>query len=508
MNLRPLFIIMALVAAQGLTATALAEPLISAQTTVTRNFAATLKTPATVTSLTSYITIPPVRPSTVVPLVPGSVKDIITDIIVDTDQNTISESEIWKFLSDASKLMRLRTGSVGFRLRHIYYHSFRTISPALRFQNEDRTNHFYESFYRDRTPPEFLLLLHANKKAALSGAYTYGYPMSRPYCNRYRSAAFVSGNTRHLFASLVHWDHFYNACGYDHTDPLRLVRTRTTSAGGECRNERGTPCTYSYTLDHFVCSPMDSYDLYGRSKRAFIATAMVHEIMHHFGREGDLDHFATLNCDARMGSTAYRSDYTAYQQWQKYYGQCPDLYTNIHNLFDDVCNGYDTAPYGRTGSPPPSAALSLAYSDRFIWRVPADPIRSWSRITNDRREGVEVANGDSSQYFHLIGTDRTLKTPTGYVSQGSYRGDCYRPPAGQSCITFSDGYAWLVQDTSFSSLTRTTAAWDGRGIEFISGANSAYKHILGTPYVTWGNKNLPETPEDLSRMFWDAFPPY
>jgi len=61
--------------------------------------------------------------------------------------------------------------------------------------------------------------------------------------------------------------------------------------------------------------------------------------------------------------------------------------------------------------------------------------------------------------------------------QPSYQGDCQRLPTGSICLTFEDGYTWLVQDT--------ISGW-GRNhgpIQIFFGAEADYGHELGTDRV-------------------------
>jgi hypothetical protein len=70
-----------------------------------------------------------------------------------------------------------------------------------------------------------------------------------------------------------------------------------------------------------------------------------------------------------------------------------------------------------------------------------------------------------------------------FREQASYVGDCRNPPVGSACITYSDGYRWLVADTPDGKL-RKVGAWEGKRIEAMRGRGSAaYFHILGTQYV-------------------------
>ncbi len=476
---------------------ALAQKMVTAQTTLIENFAKTLKRPLTVSkSLISYINtdVFVLAPSPTTAALPGNAKDIITDVIVDTDTVSISEADIHAFVQESDQLLRTRTAGIGFRLRYIYFASFRSLDPAARSSEEVNPTQVPIELYSGRTAPEYAVMFHDNVLAGTYGGYATSSSLGGAYCNRYRDINRTGRST--LFSTVMHWSHMYNACGYDRTDPIHPVRTRNVSANGECRNRAGVPCVYNSTLDHFVCSDMLPTDLYARAKTTFVATTMIHEIMHHFGFRITLDHFGTAECVERTAGTSHAGTYSPYPPEQTYFGQCPDLYSNFVAAFDDVCNGFTTAPYGHPSLARLSDFITLRYSDGFAWRIPrdGDGIRSWSGFMNKSRERIEAAISDQSQYFHFLSTDRVLKAPVGYISQASFGGDCRRLVTGQSCITFSDGYTWVVQDRHFGRRTTATGTWDGHGAELIPGENSTYRHILGTSYVTWGNTNTPSSP--------------
>jgi hypothetical protein len=67
--------------------------------------------------------------------------------------------------------------------------------------------------------------------------------------------------------------------------------------------------------------------------------------------------------------------------------------------------------------------------------------------------------------------------PSEWQTQDSYQGDCNATPPGTVCVTYSDGYIWLVPDTIVGW------AFEGTTIEIVRGSSADYYHILGTLLV-------------------------
>jgi hypothetical protein len=67
--------------------------------------------------------------------------------------------------------------------------------------------------------------------------------------------------------------------------------------------------------------------------------------------------------------------------------------------------------------------------------------------------------------------------PSEWQTQDPYQGDCNATPPGTVCITYSDGYIWLVQDSIIGW------AYEGTTIEIAQGSSADYYHTLGTLLV-------------------------
>ena len=76
--------------------------------------------------------------------------------------------------------------------------------------------------------------------------------------------------------------------------------------------------------------------------------------------------------------------------------------------------------------------------------------------------------------------------PAGFSDRASYTGNCAQRPAGTVCVSFSDGYIWLVSDSITGQEDRGTV--DGKSFRVAIGAKAEYQHLLGTSYVRQVNK--------------------
>jgi hypothetical protein len=78
-------------------------------------------------------------------------------------------------------------------------------------------------------------------------------------------------------------------------------------------------------------------DLYVSSRTYFGPFVIIHETMHSFGYERNMDHYGTETCNTRMaGGTSDRSYHP--EVWdlaecQYYNGMCPDVYDNFVSAY-------------------------------------------------------------------------------------------------------------------------------------------------------------------------------
>jgi hypothetical protein len=84
---------------------------------------------------------------------------------------------------------------------------------------------------------------------------------------------------------------------------------------------------------------------------------------------------------------------------------------------------------------------------------------------------------------HPLTTPRPTALPgtAGFVQQASYTGDPRGRPAGSVCISYDDGYRWLVYDSVMGWSKASTSR--GETIQVAQGYRADYHHILGTRSV-------------------------
>lgn len=73
-----------------------------------------------------------------------------------------------------------------------------------------------------------------------------------------------------------------------------------------------------------------------------------------------------------------------------------------------------------------------------------------------------------------------VEAPPDYHMQTPYEGDCEKRPPGSVCLSFSDGYTWLVYGVILSTSTERR---DDYEVEVGKGQKADYYHILYTDFV-------------------------
>lgn len=160
----------------------------------------------------------------------------------------------------------------------------------------------------------------------LYGGYAVTTPPLAGYCNDF---AYPGGNNR-VYAAILDRTHRFAACGYDkahYQQTLEWVQVSDTSlADGSCSNTAGIPCVLNETLGYNVCGNLNPSLPYLQSPHAFSGSSFIHEIMHSFGINGNLDHFGTDVYGQPMGGDYGQSNPVTFQEWC---GMCPNVYDNF-----------------------------------------------------------------------------------------------------------------------------------------------------------------------------------
>jgi hypothetical protein len=150
-------------------------------------------------------------------------------------------------------------------------------------------------------------------RARLYGGYSYWVPGPPGFRNEFVSPVAGAGQ---IYVAVIHFSHKYAACGYGGTDSIQSP----VSVGGECRNQSGTACVQHN--GYSMCANAVG-NLYASTSTYFSASTIVHEFLHPFSDGGDQDHYATPECNARMGWPAGFFDFI---ESEYYNGMCPFVY--------------------------------------------------------------------------------------------------------------------------------------------------------------------------------------
>ena len=126
-----------------------------------------------------------------------------------------------------------------------------------------------------------------------------------------------------IYLVILDFNYKYAACGYGDSDTLQSP----VSLGSECRNRPGTACVQHN--GYSMCADVAG-DLYSSTPMSFAASTLVHHLLSSFSPGGDKDHYATPECNARMG---YPEGFYDKQEGQYYNGLCPFVYEDFTNSY-------------------------------------------------------------------------------------------------------------------------------------------------------------------------------
>lgn len=170
--------------------------------------------------------------------------------------------------------------------------------------------------------PDGLVIFSAgdNGQARLSGGYGFSLPGPAGFRNRFVSPA---AGEAELYVAVVDYAYKYMACGYGGAE----APGSAISLPGECRGQAGIPCV-SHN-GYSMCSNAVG-NLYTQNPTYALSSMIVHGLLHNFGPNGDADHYATSECNARMG---YPTGFFDLQESEYYNGLCPFVYEEFTNAY-------------------------------------------------------------------------------------------------------------------------------------------------------------------------------
>ncbi len=168
---------------------------------------------------------------------------------------------------------------------------------------------------RSASPPDGIVIFSAGdeSRARLNGGYGYNLPVASSFKRNFVSPASGDGQ---IYVAVVDYGYKYMACGYGGSDaPHSKI-----SLPGECRGQTGISCVEAN--GYSMCSNAVG-NLYMSTPTYAVSSMIVHGLLHSFGPDGDQDHYATAQCNARMG---YPAGFFDLQESEYYNGLCPFVY--------------------------------------------------------------------------------------------------------------------------------------------------------------------------------------
>ncbi len=256
--------------------------------------------------------------------------------VINDDDYTISDAEIEEVLGLASDMLEARIGipMVLNGIEHVF-------DDSLWFSTSPHIDDYH--YLHGNRPPHYVVAF-----AETHQSLTYGGMAASStdldhlgYCNNFVSPLPDYGTSR-IYGGTVAWDHRVGSCGYDMDhylatgEWLQISATSTEAAHVTECNEAGLTCVYNGGMGYWMCPTADLADPRYSHRRAFVAQAIVHEVLHRFGLNGNQDHFATLECDAMMGGEDYEDSLGAYTALA-YAVMCPYTFDELAASWNEDC---------------------------------------------------------------------------------------------------------------------------------------------------------------------------
>lgn len=170
--------------------------------------------------------------------------------------------------------------------------------------------------------PNGLVIFSTAGQSSVQGGAAYGFTLEGP---RGFKNAFVSpkGASNLLYVAVVDYAYRYMICGYGGSDTVKSA----VALQGECRGQTGIACVQNN--GYSMCSNAVR-DLYMNTPTHLVSSMIVHGLLHNFGPNGDQDHYATAECNARMG---YPAGFFDLQESEYYNGLCPYVYEDFTKAY-------------------------------------------------------------------------------------------------------------------------------------------------------------------------------
>jgi hypothetical protein len=127
--------------------------------------------------------------------------------------------------------------------------------------------------------------------------------------------------------------------------------------------------------------------------------------------------------------------------------------------------------------------LKAEDEDDWQWRITAGSAHS-NACSFKVKKGISTSAGSSSSSSPSLPPPPPPSgdgPPAGFIERSSYAGNCGQRPAGTVCVSFTDGYLWLVSDSIVKQEDRGSV--NGKTLRVAIGTKAEYQHLLTTNYV-------------------------
>jgi hypothetical protein len=236
-------------------------------------------------------------------------------VLVDLDSEPVTQTQAQTVVDEASAILFRLTG---FTFEMVDFREVHNLAGM------DGIVADYINGNPATIPNGLLLFSFGDGNAAkLYGGYSFSYTVPDSFQNAFQSPYAPVGS---IYVGAMHFSHRFAKCGYGDSDtPVSDV-----SIGGECRNQPGTSCVQKYGYQ--ICSTSVD-DLYASTPTYFLSASFVHEMMHPFGPNGNLDHYWTNECTATMTTGASQLPYNSVtfdgHEANLYVNMCPYVFDNF-----------------------------------------------------------------------------------------------------------------------------------------------------------------------------------
>ena len=229
-------------------------------------------------------------------------------VIVDTLSGTVTRDQAQAVITEASSFLR-QFSPIPLELTDF-------VEDGAGGSTADMAGRYITS-HPAALPNGIVIFSHGdNGQAMASGAYGYTAPAPAGFRNPFASPAL--GDSQ-IYVAVVDFSRKYMSCGYGASEQFQSP----SSLDGECGGQAGTACVQNN--GYSMCASAVG-NLYTSTPTHYVSSMVIHGLLHNFGPGGDQDHYATPECNARMG---YPAAFFDLQELEYYNGLCPFVYEDF-----------------------------------------------------------------------------------------------------------------------------------------------------------------------------------